>query len=141
MKRLIKKIVPKKIVQKYHAYKKAKELDLFSGHNVKCPICNSEFGSFAMYGNRTNARCLNCESLERHRLIWKYLNERTDFYEKNRNGQKRLLHFAPEKVFYNIFSRDREIGYFPCDLHPENYKHVGEIDILKVDITNMPFNQ
>lgn len=76
-------------------------------------------------------------SLERHRLLWKYLNKKTNFF--NTGKTIRLLHFAPEKQFYDIFSRNKNIEYIPCDLFPEYYNFQGEVKIAKVDITNIPF--
>ena len=68
-----------------------------------CSICNSHFKIFEPYGvlKRLNARCYNCGSLERHRLLYKYLIEETDLF-KNSIPIK-ILHIAPEKVFYDIF--------------------------------------
>lgn len=135
MKHNIKKIIPNVILNKYHEFNKQKEIKQYAGNDVKCPICNSEFSSFALYSNRENARCLNCESLERHRLLWLYLNKETNLMNEN----LKLLHFAPEKVFYIKFSSKSNIKYYPCDLFPEHYDHKGHVEIIKVDITNIPF--
>lgn len=135
MKQVIKKLIPNGIIEKYHEYNKQKEIKRYTGNNVKCPICTSEFKLFAPYDHRSNVRCLSCESLERHRLLWMYLNEKTNIFYDN----VKLLHFAPEKVFYNIFSTKENIEYFPCDLFPEQYNYNGDISVLEVDITKIPF--
>jgi SAM-dependent methyltransferase len=118
-----------------------KRLKFYDGDKVLCPICNSKFKEFAPFGSgpRKNARCHNCNSLERHRLLWKYLNEKTDLFRKDR--KIRLLHFAPEKVFYDIFSINQDIEYSPCDLYPESYNYDGGVKVIKADITDIPFKE
>ena len=54
-------------------------------------------------------------------------------------SELRLLHFAPEKEFYNIFSQKKTIEYVPCDLFPETYNYDGKVKVQKVDVTNIPF--
>ena len=48
----------------------------YTGKNVKCPICRKSFRKFFPYGRevRNNALCTNCLSLERHRLIYLYID-------------------------------------------------------------------
>ena len=48
----------------------------------------------------------------------------------------RVLHFAPELVFYDLFSSFKDIDYWSVDLNPNRYK--GKVR-KKVDITNIPF--
>ncbi|MEO1655250.1 MAG: SAM-dependent methyltransferase, partial [Bacteroidota bacterium] len=68
----------------------------YLGNQVQCPICKSTYRKFLPYGRgssaRENALCPHCQSLERHRLIWLYLQERTTFFEEEHS----LLHIAPE---------------------------------------------
>lgn len=52
----------------------------------------------------------------------------------------KLLHFAPEKSLYNIFSSMKNIEYFPCDLKPELYQFNGKSKVAKADITSIPFD-
>jgi len=139
MKKLIKKVTPDLIINKYHNFKKKISKVIFSGKNVICPICKSKFRIFSPYLDRKNARCLNCGSLERHRLLWNYLNERTDIFSNQ--GTLKLLHFAPEKLFYNIFSKNKQIEYFPCDLFPERFAYEDNRQPIKADITSIPFEE
>jgi SAM-dependent methyltransferase len=54
-----------------------------------------------------------CSALERHRLIVRYLEERTDFW----NGQpKRMLHVAPESQIRHLFMRAPGVRYVSTDL-------------------------
>ncbi len=67
----------------------------YYGHEVKCPLCGHTFRKFLPYGYvlpRENALCPHCLSLERHRLLWLYLERETDLFKE----YPRLLHIAPE---------------------------------------------
>ena len=110
------------------------------GDEVFCPICNSKFKIFGNFGKpaRVNALCYKCNSLERHRLLWLYLNNKTNLPN---NFPKRLLHFAPELSFYSIFSNTDFIDYYPCDFSPERYNYKGNARVHKVDITQIPFEE
>lgn len=61
------------------------------------PLCESNVREFCPAGvvPRANARCPVCGSLERHRLLWLYLTERTILLAGQR---KSLLHVSPEYV-------------------------------------------
>lgn len=141
MRKIIKKLLPKQILNSYRNFKKQKKIKLYAGENVMCPICKSKFKNFAPFGseNREDAKCLACGSLERDRLIWMYLNAKTKIFDNV--SRVRLLHFAPEKVFYDIFSQNQNIEYFPCDLYAETFEYKNRIKINTVDITNIPYKE
>ena len=125
---------------KYYFKKNINNLVDHPNKHVICSICNSKFSSFGDFGliNRKNAQCYSCGSLERHRLIWKYINEKTNLFKNNE--KIKLLHFAPEKCFFNVFVKNQSIDYFPCDIMPEKYSNDKNIKIIKADITNLPFD-
>jgi len=114
-----------------------REVNNYRGNDVFCPICESHFKQFATYGvdKRINARCLNCNSLERHRLLWKYLNDKINY---DNNGRFKMLHFAPQRKFLKKFSNDPNIDYTPCDLNPETYEYYNIHKIEKVDVMDIP---
>lgn len=136
-------LIPSWFKNSYKKYRKArrtrKQIRLFKGDVVFCPFCKSTFREFGVFGisKRPNARCHKCGSLERHRLQWKYLTEKLKFFDSHE--PVKLLHFAPEKMFYDIFSEMPNLEYVPCDLFPSKYSYKGKAEILKVDITNIPF--
>lgn len=70
----------------------------FRGGSVKrtCPICTYR-GVFVDVGHpaRWAARCPNCGSRERHRLLHLWITEGGG----DKLAGKRILHFAPEKVY------------------------------------------
>jgi SAM-dependent methyltransferase len=104
----------------------------YRGKTVQCPVCNSSFNKFLPYGRvnpRENALCPNCLSLERHRLIWLYLTERTGFFKK----QLDVLHIAPEACFIRRFEKVHGLHYITADMESPLAK-------VKMDIQSMPFS-
>lgn len=137
----IKRIIPKSIKSYYHKFKKWQYNREIKGDNVYCPICGSRFKYFANYGyiERDNAECHRCGSLERHRLLFLYLDKKLNFFNSKR--KIKLLHFAPENFFFKMFSQIDYIEYIPCDLYPENYNYKSRSKVIKVDITCIPFDE
>jgi len=105
---------------------------------VKCPICSSHYSKFEPFGlnPRENALCLYCGSLERHRLLWLFF-ESIDLFK---GEELKVLHFAPEKVFYDLLSNKSNIKYYPVDLCPDLYNYNGPVPIGTADITSIPFD-
>ena len=135
MKNLIKTAIINPIVSAIDELKIRK----YKGEDVECPLCHSTFKIFAPAGlkNRPNARCHHCGSKERHRLSWLYMNQRLDVLNSDR--PVRFLHFAPEKTFYQVFASLPNLDYVPADLEADRYHKKGYKDVVKVDITNIPF--
>jgi len=104
----------------------------YYGNNVECPICNKSFKEFFPYGRKTrnNALCTNCLSLERHRLIYLYLEKKTLIFK----NKTKLLHIAPEGCLISIFKRFDNIEYITADLN-------SPLADIKMDIHNMPFKE
>ncbi len=109
----------------------AKSLSLFYlGNGVQCPICNRQYRKFLPYGRvpRENSLCPNCLALERHRLLWVYLKNKTSLF----NQAQRLLHIAPEYCFINRFESLDHLDYLTADIESPLAK-------VKMDIHKMPF--
>jgi SAM-dependent methyltransferase len=105
----------------------------YRGHGVTCPVCIKSFRRFLPYGRistRENALCPNCLSLERHRLMWLYLRERTTFFTNN----LRVLHIAPEACFIKRFEKIHGDRYITADIESPLAK-------VKMDIHQIPFNE
>lgn len=139
VKQFIKKVTPVLIVDSYKEYKRRIGIKRYFGNKVICSLCEFRFEQFAHFGpnRRVNAKCPNCGSLERHRLLWRYLVEKTDLFDNS--APKKLLHFAPEKIFYDLFSKTESIQYTPCDYSPELFRFKGKSKIEKIDITSIEF--
>jgi SAM-dependent methyltransferase len=91
-----------------------------------CPICNHD-GIMISVGHppRWDARCANCGSRERHRLLWLWATQGGT----NRLTGKRILHFAPEKALRRAL-RDNA-GYETADPVQHGVTH-------QVDMTGLP---
>lgn len=111
-----------------------KVLEIFyAGSAVTCPICEKSYKKFLPYGRinqRANALCPNCLSLERHRLIWLYLKEKTGFF----NRKLHVLHIAPEACFIKRFEKIHGDGYITADIESPLAK-------VKMDIHDIPFKE
>ncbi|NJM24610.1 MAG: methyltransferase domain-containing protein [Bacteroidia bacterium] len=102
-----------------------------AGNEVTCPICGHSYRKFLPYGRfdpRPNALCPACLSLERHRLIWLFLRERSDFFD----APQQILHIAPEQCFMKRFEAVHHDGYITADIESPLAK-------VKMDIHHMPF--
>lgn len=90
-----------------------------------CTICGSE-GRFLDVGPRPEARCPNCSSKERDRIMGLYLRA-----NRLELADKAVLHFSPERPFFRLWK--------------DNPRYVaGDVKISKVanavvDITNIQF--
>ena len=84
------------------------------GDRVECPICGGRFRAFLPGGpeRRPNAQCPGCGSLERQRLMWLYLQERTPLFAR----PHALLHVAPERDLARRLSALPHLRYVSGDL-------------------------
>lgn len=106
---------------------------LFRGNDFTDPINGKSYRKFLPYGyvkQRDNALSPGTLSLERHRLLWLYLNNETNFFSKT----LKVLHIAPEQCFYNLFKNLKNINYTTFDLN-------SPLADIKGDICNMPFKE
>lgn len=103
------------------------------GNKVECSVCGKSYRKFLPYGrgpsSRKNALCPNCLSLERHRLIWLFLQEKTDFFTK----PHKFLHVAPELCFIKRFEKMENLDYITGDIESPLAK-------VKMDVHDIPFD-
>ncbi|MBD0825494.1 class I SAM-dependent methyltransferase [Aestuariibaculum marinum] len=102
------------------------------GKNFIDPIDGKGFRTFLPYGygtQRNNVLSPSTLSLERHRLLWLYLNKETNFFTDN----LKVLHFAPEQCFLKRFKSLKNLDYTTTDL-------LSPIADVKADICDLPFN-
>ena len=107
---------------------------LLKGDTFTDPIDGKSFKMFLPYGygnQRNNVLSPSTLSLERHRLLWLYLNNETDFFTSK--IKKNVLHFAPEQAFYKRFRNQKNIVYTTTDLF-------SPLADVKADICNLPFD-
>lgn len=104
----------------------------YIGNKVECPVCGSHFRKFLPYGrlkSRSNALCPHCLSLERHRIIWIYLREKTNFF----TADQKMLHIAPELCFIDRFEAMNNLEYITADIESPLAK-------IKMDIHDIPMD-
>lgn len=114
-----------------------KRLEGMKGTEVKCPCCNGSFIGFLPFGvaerRRAHALCPACGSLERHRLMWLFIQERTPLLKQ----KQKLLHVAPERFYFDRLSKDPLVEYTAGDKFDPGYQYPkGTIDM---DITRIQF--
>lgn len=104
------------------------------GNQYTDPIDGKSFRKFLPYGyrnQRANVLSPSTLSLERHRLLWLYLKNETDFLNPTQNSKLNVLHMAPEQCFLKPFQKLKH-QYITADLN-------SPIADVKADITNLPF--
>lgn len=106
---------------------------LLKGNRFTDPIDGKSFRVFLPYGygtQRNNVLSPSTLSLERHRLLWLYLKNETNFFTSE--TKLKVLHFAPEQEFYKRFKKQSNIEYTTTDL-------LSPLADVKADICNLPF--
>ena len=103
------------------------------GDKFTDPIDGKSFRKFLPYGygkQRENALSPSTLSLERHRLMWLFLNDETNFFTSTK--KLKVLHIAPEQCFLDIFRKQENLDYITSDLK-------SPIADVKADICDLPF--
>ena len=103
----------------------------FKGNKFTDPIDGKSYRKFLPYGygkQRENALSPGTLSLERHRQMWLYLQNETDFFTKN----YKVLHIAPEQEFLRKFKKMKNLDYTSADLF-------SPLVDVKADILDLPF--
>ena len=124
-------IIPRPILIRLSYLAKPVLAFVLRGKKYTDPIDGKSFKSFLPYGygkQRPNVLSPSTLSLERHRLLWLYLKNETDFFTSN----KRVLHFAPEQAFYKRFRQLKNLDYTTTDL-------LSPLADVKADICDLPF--
>ena len=100
----------------------------FFGYKRYCNICGYRFSKFGT-ANRLRpreAQCPVCKSLERDRHLFVFIQSIYPFLEG-----KKILHFAPEKIYKQIFSKSGA-DYYDADITMSTATY-------KIDMTDIKF--
>lgn len=104
----------------------------FRGTRFQDPIDGRRYRKLLPYGykgrQRDNALAPGSLSLERHRLLWLYLQRETDFF----TAPHHMLHVAPEQCFLQRFRRMDNLQYLTADLD-------SPIADVEMDIHDIPY--
>ena len=108
---------------------------LYAGRGKEWPICGCRRRKFLPYGyvtSRENALCPRCLALERHRLIWLWIERETDLVVNPR----KMLHIAPEvalmRKFRQIYASQSDL-YVTADLE-------SPLATLHFDVQQIPLD-
>ena len=112
-------------------------LQIFSfflrGNRFEDPINGKKYRKLLPYGritSRENAIAPDSMSLERHRLMWLFMKERTNLFTEN----LKFLHIAPEYCFIKLFKAMKNLNYTTADL-------ISPWADIKMDVHNIPFEE
>jgi len=103
----------------------------YRGSRFEDPITGIRYRKLLPYGrmeSRANALSPDSMALERHRLMWLYLQRKTDFF----SAPLKVLHIAPEYCFIRRFKSMKNLDYTTGDLE-------SPWADVKMDINAMPF--
>lgn len=95
----------------------------------RCPVCGGRFRRFERAGlnGRPNAACPRCGAYERHRALWLWLRDFTDFFAAPLD----VLHWAPEPGFEARLRALPNLRYESADLEPG--VGMATLDITAID--------
>jgi SAM-dependent methyltransferase len=149
MKSAIKKLIPFWLGRKLRGgYQKVSGL-LYTGGSYYCPYCKKSFRKLLPGGSdvpviyekhiigagyRLNNVCPRCYSLDRDRLVYLFLQEKTTIF----NSPITLFHVAPEGCLRVMLASMSNITYVAGVKYLEGYYYERLTDLL--DITSIPFD-
>lgn len=103
------------------------------GNRFEDPINGKKYRKLLPYGrlkSRENALAPDSMSLERHRLMWLYMKEKTNFFSE----KLKFLHIAPEYCFIKLFKGMKNLDYTTGDL-------ISPWADVKMDVHDIPFEE
>ena len=131
--KLILNVIPRSILIRLSYIIRPVLAFFLKGNKFTDPIDGKCFKTFLPYGygnQRNNVLSPSTLSLERHRLLWLYLKNETNFF----SSKLKVLHFAPEQAFYKRFKNMSNLDYITTDLN-------SPLADVKADICNLPFKE
>ena len=106
---------------------------LFRGDKIECSCCDRTFSHF-LYSPYFTARCPYCLSVERYRVLCRFLRGRSDFAD----GPVRVLDIAPMWWFQEFCRSYENIDYMSIDIRsPLAMRHM---DIRHLDLDDASFD-
>jgi SAM-dependent methyltransferase len=105
---------------------------LYKGKTLEDPIDGRTYRKMLPYGRvrtRSNALAPHSLSLERHRALWVFLSEFTDFF----TSSARMLHMAPEYCFIKRFRSVSSLDYVTGDLDSPWADHHFDVHSIPFD--------
>lgn len=109
----------------------------YYGRGRLCPVCGRSSRRFRPFGlaRRADAQCVHCGALERHRLLWLFLQAKTDLFD---GRPKRMLHVAPEPCLQPRLAKRLGGGYLTADLFDP--RAMVKMDIMEIQYPDQSFD-
>lgn len=109
----------------------------YHGKDRYCPVCGNPSSRFRAFGvvPREDAQCAHCGALERHRLVWLFLQKNTDLFD---GKPKSMLHVAPEPCIESILKKQLGNNYLTADLF--NPRVMLRMDICDIQYPDKSFD-
>lgn len=122
----------------------------FQGYKYTCPFCGYQSERLGRFGfnhpvikekqiigsGLRKSRCYRCNSSDRERLVYAYLENEINFFEANKNAK--ILHISPERHLSDYIRKKEFKEYTGGDLFTEGYYYR---DFVKnMDITSIPYD-
>jgi SAM-dependent methyltransferase len=111
LKKIVKKIVPQKLVFRIEPFLRKTYSLFFRGNKYHCSICEGSFNRFIKLNNG-ELLCPRCGSLPRDRRLY-------DLLRREKLLQGKVLDFSPSKALYRKFIKTPGIEYFSSDFSNE----------------------
>lgn len=125
----LKKYIPPRLKYWLKKARNAVLSHIYSGKERYCPVCDKTSKKFVKHENFENARCVHCGAHERHRIVWLYLNRKTDLF----NGMsKRMLAVGVEPSFEKPLKSRLGANYLTADLFNPRA-------MIKMDVTDIRY--
>ncbi len=120
----------RRLIQRHPSVKRAVARVWYRGNARYCPVCRSHLRKFLDFGlvPRPDARCPVCNALERHRMVWIYVQQ-TNLFD---SSPRTMLHIAPEAMLEQIFRTIPNLRYVTADLMADNVA-------VHIDLTAIPY--
>lgn len=127
-KKLISKIIPVRLLQKYEPGIRSLYAVFYSGKNHECTVCNKKLRTFLRLHNN-DLLCPKCGSLSRDRRLWLLIND--GFL----TASATVLDFSPSRSLARKMKKKEGIKYMSTDLSG-NFIADYRFDITKITIPN-----
>ena len=102
---------------------------IFGGKSHICPICKTHLKNFLKLHRHYHRWCPICQSLQRHRLLWIFLNSE---YLNMLHTNPKILHIAPEPSIGPKLKTFLGDNYISADLRDRNA-------MVQMDICNIQY--
>jgi SAM-dependent methyltransferase len=102
---------------------------LYQGQAFTCPVCETNLRAFLSLRRPYYLECPVCRSMQRHRLVLRFLQTRTSLFA---GGSPRFLHIAPEPGLARRLRAIPAIDYLSADLNDP--RAMRKIDLTRIDL-------